>query len=139
MNPRPSTAPPQGIAVYQNGVRINEVFGDVVNWDFIPSNAIDSITVLGANPVYGLNAIGGAIGITMRDGFNFQGAEFDTRFGSYGRIQGGAAAGAKSGNWGIFAAIEGIKDDGYPRLLRQRDQAHVRRPRLSHAARRSST
>lgn len=103
----------QGIAVYQNGTRINEVFGDVVNWDFIPSNAIDSITVLGANPVYGLNAIGGAIGITMRDGFNFQGAEFDVRAGSYGRVQGSAAAGAQSGNWGIFGAIEGYKDDGY--------------------------
>lgn len=103
----------QGLAVYQNGTRINEVFGDVVNWDFIPSNAIDSVTLLGANPVYGLNAIGGAIGITMRDGFNFQGAEFDTRFGSYGRIQGSAAAGARSGNWGIFGAVEGIKDDGY--------------------------
>lgn len=109
----PINGAPQGIAVYQNGTRINEVFGDVVNWDFIPSNAVDSITVLGANPVYGLNAIGGAIGITMRDGFNFQGAEFDTRFGSYGRIQGSAAAGAQSGNWGIFGAIEGIKDDGY--------------------------
>lgn len=103
----------QGLAVYQNGTRINEVFGDVVNWDFIPSNAIDSITVLGANPVYGLNAIGGAIGITMRDGFSFQGAEFDTRFGSYGRIQGSAAAGAKSGNWAIFGAIEGVQDDGF--------------------------
>ena len=30
----------QGLAVYQNGVRINEAFGDVVNWDVIPSNAI---------------------------------------------------------------------------------------------------
>jgi iron complex outermembrane receptor protein len=103
----------QGLAVYQNGTRINEVFGDVVNWDFIPSNAIDSITLLGANPVYGLNAVGGAIGITMRDGFNFQGAEFDVRAGSYGRVQGSAAAGAQSGNWGIFGAIEGYKDDGY--------------------------
>ncbi len=27
---------PQGLAVYQNGVRINEVFGDTVNWDLIP-------------------------------------------------------------------------------------------------------
>lgn len=109
----PILGAPQGIAVYQNGTRINEVFGDVVNWDFLPSNAIDSITVLGANPVYGLNAVGGAIGITMRDGFNFEGVEFDTRFGSYGRIQGSAAMGMQSGNWGIFAAIEGIKDDGY--------------------------
>lgn len=109
----PINGAPQGIAVYQNGTRINEVFGDVVNWDFIPSNAVDSITVLGANPVYGLNAIGGAIGITMRDGFNFQGVELDTRFGSYGRVQGSAAIGAQSGNWSVFAAFEGIKDDGY--------------------------
>ncbi len=109
----PILGAPQGIAVYQEGTRINEVFGDVVNWDFLPSNAIDSITVLGANPVYGLNAVGGAIGITMRDGFNFQGVEFDTRFGSYGRVQGSAAMGMQAGNWGIFAAIEGIKDDGY--------------------------
>jgi len=104
---------PQGLAVYQNGVRINEAFGDVVNWDFIPDNAIDSITMLGANPIYGLNAIGGAVGITMRDGFNFQGAEFDTRFGSYGRIQGSAAAGMQSGNWAVFGALEGIRDDGW--------------------------
>ena len=26
----------QGLAVYQNGTRINEAFGDVVNWDLIP-------------------------------------------------------------------------------------------------------
>jgi len=109
----PINGAPQGIAVYQNGTRINEVFGDVVNWDFIPAIAIDSITVLGANPVYGLNAIGGAIGITMRDGFNFQGVELDTRFGSYGRVQGSTALGMQSGNWGIFAAFEGIKDDGF--------------------------
>ncbi len=109
----PINGAPQGIAVYQNGTRINEVFGDVVNWDFIPAIAVDSITVLGANPVYGLNAIGGAIGITMRDGFNFQGVELDTRFGSFGRVQGSAAVGMQSGNWGVFAAFEGIKDDGY--------------------------
>lgn len=109
----PINGAPQGIAVYQNGTRINEVFGDVVNWDFIPSNAIDSITVLGANPVYGLNAIGGAIGITMRDGFNFQGAEWDTRAGSFGRIQSSLALGGSSGPWGVFVALEGITDDGY--------------------------
>src|SRR5690242_13031033 len=32
----PMPGQPQSIAVYQNGVRINESFGDVVNWDFIP-------------------------------------------------------------------------------------------------------
>lgn len=27
---------PQGLSVFQDGVRVNEPFGDVVNWDLIP-------------------------------------------------------------------------------------------------------
>jgi iron complex outermembrane recepter protein len=27
-----------GLAVYQNGVRVNEAFGDTVNWDLIPTS-----------------------------------------------------------------------------------------------------
>ena len=105
----------------------------------MPDNAIDSITVIGANPVYGLNAIGGAVTIVMmRDGFNFQGAEFDTRFGSYGRAQGSAAARRQHGNWGIFGAIEGIKDDGF-RDFSKRDPPHVRRPRACRATATNST
>ena len=29
----------QGLAVYQNGVRINEPLGDAVNWDLLPQSA----------------------------------------------------------------------------------------------------
>ena len=113
----------QGIAVYQNGVRINESFGDIVNWDFLPDNAIEGITIVGANPVFGLNAIGGAATIVMRDGFNFQGVEVDSRYGSFGHIQGSVAAGARSGNWGAFIAGEDIKDDGF----RDFSEAKIRR------------
>lgn len=113
----------QGIAVYQNGVRINEAFGDVVNWDFLPDNAIDGITIVGANPVYGLNAIGGAVAVVMRDGFNFHGFEIDTRFGSFGRKQVGVAAGAQSGIWGAFISGEYIDDDGF----RDFSEAEIRR------------
>src|SRR5262245_53490473 len=35
----PTLGAPQGVAIYQNGVRINEVFGDTVNWDLIPQRA----------------------------------------------------------------------------------------------------
>lgn len=104
---------PQGLAIYQNGVRINEAFGDTVNWDFLPSNAIEGITVMGSNPIFGLNAIGGAMSIQMKDGFSYQGAEVDTRFGSFGRRQVGAQAGAQSGNIAIYGAFEGIEDDGF--------------------------
>ncbi|MBV9520158.1 MAG: Plug domain-containing protein, partial [Hyphomicrobiales bacterium] len=31
----PVSGTPEGLAVYQNGVRINEAFGDTVNWDLI--------------------------------------------------------------------------------------------------------
>lgn len=52
---------PQGIAVYQDGVRLNEPFGDTVNWELLPTNAIASINLMpGSNPLFGLNALGGA-------------------------------------------------------------------------------
>jgi len=41
----PVAGTPQGLAVYQNGVRVNEAFGDTVNWDLIPTAAIQSVTV----------------------------------------------------------------------------------------------
>ena len=69
----PVEGTPQGLAVYQNGVRINEVFGDTVNWDLIPSNAINGVTVVSGNPLYGLNALGGALNIAMKDGFSYPG------------------------------------------------------------------
>src|SRR5690606_17372954 len=33
----------QGLAVYQNGVRINEPLGDTVNWDLLPESALQSV------------------------------------------------------------------------------------------------
>src|ERR1700730_8041416 len=41
----PLQGTPQGLAVYQNGIRVNEVFGDTVNWDLIPPQAIYSADV----------------------------------------------------------------------------------------------
>src|SRR4029079_2574146 len=109
----PVNGVPQGLAVYQNGVRIKESFRDIVNYDFLPDNAISGMTIIGANPVFGLNALGGALTIFMRDGFNYQGAELNVMGGSFGRYQGGLAVGGQSGSWGGFMALEGIHDDGY--------------------------
>ncbi len=114
---------PQGLAVYQNGVRINEAFGDTVNWDFLPTNAINDLAVRGSNPVFGLNAIGGALSLTMKDGFSYQGADVDTRFGSFGRKQVSTEAGMKSGGFAIYGAFEGIDDDGF----RDFSDAEIRR------------
>ena len=114
---------PQGLAVYQNGVRINEVFGDTVNWDLIPTTAINSIAVVTGNPLYGLNALGGAVNITMKDGFGFQGVESDTRVGSYGRFQEYLQFGKQVDNFAAYGAFEGIWDQGW----RQFSPSQVRR------------
>ena len=109
----PIEGTPQGLAVYQNGVRINEVFGDTVNWDLIPPNAINGITVISGNPLYGLNALGGALNIAMKDGFSFQGVESDTRAGSWGRFQEMVQAGKQVDNFAAYVAIDAIRDSGW--------------------------
>jgi outer membrane receptor protein involved in Fe transport len=109
----PVSGTPQGLAVYQNGIRINEAFGDTVNWDLIPTAAIQSVAVIANNPAFGLNALGGAINITMKNGFNYHGAEIDTMGGSFGRIQSSAQWGQQYGNWAVYGALEGAHDDGF--------------------------
>jgi iron complex outermembrane receptor protein len=112
----PLLGTPQGIAVYQNGVRINEAFGDTVQWDLIPDIAVRDLDVIGSNPLFGLNAIGGALAIRMRTGFDFQGAEIDLSGGSYGRRALGLHAGKRVGNVAAYFAAEGLDDDGFRRF-----------------------
>jgi iron complex outermembrane recepter protein len=109
----PVIGTPQGIAVYQNGVRINEVFGDIVNWDFIPENAISQMTLVPSNPVYGLNAIGGALSMQMKNGFTYQGLEGDVSGGSYGRVGTSVQAGGQVGNLSGYIAADAIDDAGW--------------------------
>jgi len=109
----PVIGTPQGLAVYQNGVRINEIFGDTVNWDLIPDVAVHRLSLVPNNPVYGLNALGGAISIEMKNGFTYQGKEFEVLGGSYGRIQGTAQAGFQDGNIAGYASADAIKDAGW--------------------------
>ena len=63
---------PQGLSVFQDGVRVNEPFGDVVNWDLIPGSAISSMQLLpGATPAFGLNTLGGRSRTSSTPGRSF--------------------------------------------------------------------
>ena len=35
----------QAMAIYQNGMRVNESFGEVVQWDLIPDFAINNMQI----------------------------------------------------------------------------------------------
>lgn len=109
----PVSGTPQGLAVYQNGTRINEAFGDTVNWDLIPTAAIRSVTVVTNNPAFGLNALGGAVNVLMKDGFNYRGAEINTMGGSFGRLQSSAQWGKQIDNFAVYGALEGVRDNGF--------------------------
>ena len=100
----PVTGAPEGLAVYQNGVRINEAFGDTVNWDLIPENAIDKMTIVAGNPIFGLNALGGALNVTMKNGFTWQGFEADLRGGSFYRAQEELQYGKQIGDYSVYMA-----------------------------------
>ncbi len=103
----------QGLAVYVNGVRFNQPFGDTVNWDLIPDVAIDRINVEGANPVYGLNALGGSIAVRLKDGFSYQGGELQLAGGSFGHIESNFQYGKRSGNVAAYIAGSVQDQDGW--------------------------
>jgi len=104
----PVLGTPQGLALYQNGVRINEAFGDTVNWDLFPDVAISQVELISSSPVYGRNALGGAVSITMKNGFNYQGGDLEVQGGSYGLRSVTGQFGMNCGIFGVYVAARGI-------------------------------
>jgi len=95
----PLLGTPQGLSVFVDGVRVNEPFGDVVNWDLIPVNAISSVNLIpGSNPVFGLNTFGGALSVQTKSGRTDSGGAVELMGGSWGRAAGNAEFGGVAAN-----------------------------------------
>lgn len=110
----PSLGTPEGVSVFLDGVRVNETFGDVVNWDLIPQNAIANITLMpGANPQFGLNTLGGALSVVTKSGFQFPGTQFDVTGGMFARRQIQVETGGHGENTDYFVAANWFKDRGW--------------------------
>jgi len=109
----PVLGTPEGLAVYQNGVRINEAFGDTVNWDLFPDIAIDRVQLVSSSPVYGRNALGGALTVTMKNGFTYQGGDLELAAGSYGQRSVTAQYGVNTGVVGFYVASRGLDWTGW--------------------------
>ena len=105
---------PQGIAVYQNGVRINEPFGDAVQFDLIPQFALDRLQLsAGAEPTFGLNALGGALALRLKNGFDNRGGRAELTGGSFGRVTGTAEIGANRGSWAVYLGATRFDETGW--------------------------
>lgn len=110
----PLLGTPQGLVVYQDGVRLNEVFGDTVNWDLLPVAAIAQVDVIGgADPVFGLNALGGAISFRSKDGFSAPGRRLSYEGGSFGREQATLQVGGHGDRIGYFVSADRMDERGW--------------------------
>jgi outer membrane receptor protein involved in Fe transport len=109
----PVAGTPEGIAVYVNGARFNDAFGDTVNWDLIPPVAIGSVALEAANPVYGLNALGGSLSVRLKNGFDVQTSTVTAYGGSYGRASTILEFGEQFGDFALYAAADATHDNGF--------------------------
>ena len=105
----------QGLSVYLDGVRVNEPFGDVVNFDLIPEFAVSSISLVpGANPAFGLNSLGGALSYQTYDGRTAPGFRGEVSGGSFGRKTASFSYGASSETgWNQYIAATVFDEDGW--------------------------
>lgn len=114
---------PQGLAVYVDGIRFNQPFGDSVQFDLLPDLAIESVAVEPANPVFGLNALGGALVLTTRTGKSSPGHIATLTGGSAGNYGMAARSGWSDGATNALLLIDGVRESGWrdrspSRLLR---------------------
>jgi outer membrane receptor protein involved in Fe transport len=111
----PTLGNAQGLSVYLDGVRINEPFGDVMNWDLLPEAAIAGIALIpGSNPLFGLNTLGGALVLTTKSGLTHKGTEAGFSIGSFGRRRVDLGHGVQWGDgWHGYAAATVFDDQGW--------------------------
>ena len=104
----------QGLSFYQDGVRVNEPFGDAVNFELIPQSAIASMNVMpGSNPLFGLNTLGGAVSVQTKNGFDHEGHSLEAYRGSFNRRSMAVESGGNNGKLGYFITGARLKEDGW--------------------------
>ena len=109
----PLQGTPQGLAVYVNGMRFNQPFGDTVDWDLIPDIAIDRINLEGSNPVFGLNALGGSVNMLMKNGFTYHGLEADLPAARSARSRVNSGTASRIGDSSVYVAGNVLHQGGW--------------------------
>jgi iron complex outermembrane recepter protein len=115
---------PQGLSVFQDGVRVNDPFGDVVNWDLIPQGAISTMVLIpGSNPVFGLNTLGGSLSINTKSGREYPGGSATLYGGSFDTYSGNVEYGGVKDNFDYYIYANYYDSNGWrdyaPSLVRQ--------------------
>lgn len=96
----------QGLAAYLDGARFNLPFGDTVSLDLIPDAALRTVQLLDSSPVYGLNALGGALVLETATGRSDPGVTAVSSAGAFSAGDFSVAGGGAAGRWSAFGAVQ---------------------------------
>lgn len=103
----------QGLAVYLDGVRFNQPFGDVVLLDLLPDTVLVSAQVNDANPVLGRNALAGSLLVQTGDGVSLGGLKAQSDVDSEGMVGGAVSYGTGNVQRNLLLAFEARHDKGW--------------------------
>lgn len=106
---------PQGVAVFLDGVRMNEPEASQVNFDLLPMDHIDRIEILSGNgSLLGRNALGGAINLVTARGTGPTSGTIELSGGSYGAARGEAhVSGLSKGRMDWYLGGNYNREDGW--------------------------
>jgi len=106
---------PQGIAVFLDGVRMNEPEASQVNFDLLPMDHIQRIEVLSGNgSLLGRNALGGAVNLVTARGSGPTTGTVELSGGSFGAARGEAhVSGRRPGGLDWYVGGNYNREDGW--------------------------
>lgn len=103
----------QGLAVYLDGVRFNQPFGDTVLLDLVPDAALADAQLSDANPVLGRNALAGSLLLHTHDGTSLPGVRAEVDLDSLGSTGGGLSLGLGDARDNALIVAEARRDEGW--------------------------
>jgi outer membrane receptor protein involved in Fe transport len=109
---------PQGVAVFLDGIRMNEPEASQINFDLLPMDHIQRIEVLSGNgSLLGRNALGGAINLVTARGTGPTQADFEASGGSFGAFRGEAnVSGLTPGGFDWYVGGNYNREDGWRKV-----------------------
>jgi iron complex outermembrane recepter protein len=109
---------PQGVAVFLDGIRMNEPEASQINFDLLPMDHIQRIEVLSGNgSLLGRNALGGAINLVTARGTGPTRADFEASGGSFGMFRGEAnVSGLTPGGFDWYIGGNYNREDGWRKV-----------------------
>jgi iron complex outermembrane recepter protein len=105
---------PQGIGVFLDGIRVNEPDAQEVNFDLLPSAAIETSSLdRGSNVLFGRNSLGGTLLMTTKRGGDRPEVTGQIGVGSWGDQMATVTAGGKVDGIDGFIAATGENEVGW--------------------------